>query len=440
MKETAQGRPGEPALARDDIAARRDGHIAQAGSAVRRIDPQFFTEIIVDPSRGSEADLHAVLVAVPDAVAQDLSDLGKLELQVHGSLLRRVARGDQTGAGHKEHALFVEEFQCLHVVTVQSAKGCIDAEVQPRLQRVFDPGDRVPVARRADKAVMHFFLFRIEGDLDAVQGGLPELLAVFFRQTDAIRVQPCHEPRSMRDQFRQILAHGRLSSGEGHLRDPDLPAVVDDLFPVLRAQFVFGGLLLSRRIAVDAVLVAVPGTVHSHRADTQVHPVRRLHVRRISPDVNVFDAFVHRLTVCDLCEGPQDPGDVLLQASFQRERIDFFDRCTCAPDDPVGIRLADLAAVVLVDLLDQCGQEDAPGDVDRDKVHSVDDRDACKEFPVRRPGRDKVDPDDPRALRIERGMPDLMKILIGKCQFSFRRFHGVSFPNEKSNAALFQEG
>ena len=185
----------------------------------------------------------------------------------------------------------IQKSQRPDILPVFPAQGRIDAHIQPGLQSIAQSQNRFLKASfrigqiRPGQMVVYFRIFRIKGDLHAVQAGVIELSAQLPRKPGPIGIQAGDEPARMLHQLRQILPHGRLPSGKSKLADSGSAAPVDDFKPFLGGQLLCACRWLSRRIAVPAFQAAVPFSFPvEHGAYHKIHPMRRRHIRRIFPE------------------------------------------------------------------------------------------------------------------------------------------------------------
>ena len=175
------------------------------------------------------------------------------------------------------------------IVLVQAAQRGVDAHIQPGGQGVADTGDGVGVAGGAHQGVVDGFFRRIQGDLHTVQAGLVQIMAQGAGEHTAVGVQTGDEPLGGVHQFDQVVAQGGLAAGEGQLGDARGPAFLDDGQPLVGVQLLGLAVGLAGGVAMQAFLVAVPGTVLDHGADEQVHAVGRRHVAGIGTQVHGLD-------------------------------------------------------------------------------------------------------------------------------------------------------
>ena len=321
----------------------------------------------------------------------------------------------------------MQKFQSLHIVFIQFAQGCIDAEIKTCFQRILNAGKGVFVTGRSYQTIMNLLFSGVESDLHTVQRRLSEFPAVRFCQPDSVSVKPCHKPGCMPNQLREIFPHGRLSSGKSHLGNTDFSAMIDDLLPFFGTQFLLRSLCLSCCIAMDTFLVAMPVSVYCHGADQKIHPVRCPHIGRIIPDSHVLDNFIDRLTISNLGEGTQYPHNIPFQTTFHRKRIYLFHSLAGTLYNLVRVFLADFPAMVGIDLLNQGRQQYTPGYIDRNQIHSIDNRDAGIQLPRLRSRRYQMNPDSAGPFRIKGRMSDFIEIFFSKCQFSSVSFHKQPF-------------
>ena len=253
----------------------------------------------------------------------------------------------------------------------------------------------------------------VKGDLGAVQGGVPELLAVFRRQADAVGVQAGDEPAGVGDELRQVLPQGGLPAGEGHLGDAGGAAAVQDGLPFLGRKLRFLRAGLARGVAVDAFLVAVPASVPGHGTHQQVHPVGGAHLGRVFLEREEADGRLRLLPPGDLGEGVHDGVDVLLHPLPPHQGIDLLHTVAGILHDLRRFLVIHGLPGVFIHASDEFRQQDAPGGVHRDHVLPVEDGDAGGDLLILHQRRHQVDAHHPRPLRVQGGVVDFVEILSG---------------------------
>ena len=149
-----------------------------------------------------------------------------------------------------------------------------------------------------------------------------ELSAIVLRQLDAIGIKPRDEPSGVTDQLENVLPHCRLPARKGDLRDARRAALIDDRFPLFGRKLPLIRKLLPRRIAVHALLVAVPLAVLGHGAHHGIHAVRRIHIFSIFADTHIVDIRGHFLTVSDLLDRGVNGLNIFRDALSRKNRDD----------------------------------------------------------------------------------------------------------------------
>ena len=206
-----------------------------------------------------------------------------------------------------------------------------------------------------------------------VQAGVFQVFAHGTGQHAAVGIQPGHKPLRRLDQLDQVVAQGRLAACKGQLRNSHAAALFNDGQPLVGIQFGRGPQGLVGSVAVQAFLVAVPGTVLLHGTDHQVHAMGGVHPAAYS--------FKERGCTCS--------GGVLPRATAHRQ-----SSSSCKSDSICSggvrrytLRVADTVWAVTADQsargqflaavrlhgLDEVGQHNGPADMQGQNVLPVED-------------------------------------------------------------------
>ena len=156
--------------------------------------------------------------------------------------------------------------------------------------------------------------------------------------------------------------------------------------------------------------------------------MRRAHIRSVFAEGDVFDLLIRLLPAGDLLEGLHYSEDILLKALFVDERIDLADCLAGVFADELRVLVGDGLPGVFVHLADELRQKNAPGDVDGDDILPVDYRNARCDLPFLHYGRDEMDADDARALRVQRRVVDFVEVLHSIIVFALCYLHFITSP------------
>ena len=163
------------------------------------------------------------------------------------------------------------------------------------------------------------------------------------------------------DQFTKIFPKRRLSARKSQLRDFSQPAVCDDLFPILGRKLPHLRLGLPRRIAMHALLIAMPCTVLFHGRDHKIHPMGRRHTGRILSDGKQPDLLRQFLVVDHILKDPHHGQKVFLQIILRNLRIDLSHIPIYGFHDPIHILRSHFPRPEGIDLLNKNRKQNRPG-------------------------------------------------------------------------------
>ena len=365
IREYVPQRPAaEPALAGYHAAVRRDGHIAETGAAAgHQRQAQAPQRVLPQPAGAGEVQLYLQFLRHRHSLCQHVGELLLGQRRGPALVAHRAAGGDQPGAGHVADAQTVDEAQHLVIGGIQAAQGRVHGHGQPRRHSGTDARHGVIKAVGTHQGVVNVLIMAVERHLHTVQAGVIQLLAQHGRQQATVGVQPGDEPLGGIHQLHQIGAQGGLAAGERHLGDIGRAQFRQNLFPLDGGQLRCVGQGLSRRIAVQTLLVAVPRAVTGHGADHQVHTVGRGHLGGVFPQRQRRDLRLRLLPPGNGHQGLYHGLQVLRQTLLGREGVDLMGPGHRTGGHGVPVALGDLQPGEGLQPVHEAGEQDGPAQV-----------------------------------------------------------------------------
>ena len=410
-EDVPQGLAAEPALAGDHAAVRGDGHIAEAGAAAgHQGQAQGAQRLLLQPAGAGEVQFHFQLLCHRHGLCQYVGELLLGQRRGPALVAHRAAGGDQPGAGHVADAQTVDETQHLVIGGIQAAQGRVHGHGQPRRHSGTDTRHGVIKAVGTHQGVVNVLIMAVERHLHTVQAGVIQLLAQHGRQQAAVGVQPGDKPLGGVHQLHQIGAQGGLAAGERHLGDICRAQPIQDLLPLGGGQLRHIGQGLSRRIAVQTFLVAVPRAVTGHGADHQVHTVGRGHLGGVLAQRQRRDLRLRRLPPGDGHQGLYHDLQVLRQTLPGREGVDLMGLGHRTGGHGVPVALGDLQPGEGLQPVHEAGEQDGPAQVQGHQLAAVEQQQKGRVFRVLT-GWDHVDTHHAPALGVQGDVPHTVQVL-----------------------------
>ena len=191
-----------------------------------------------------------------------------VQSRANGQALTRIDQGVKSNSGDSEVRKKIQRGG--NCMDVRAEHGGVGHHVEFCGEHVVQACDGLfERAVGAHHFIVDFRHAGFDGDLHMVETCIDKLLDIFHvRETARVRVQTCDLPVvfCMSDQLWQVVSQGGFSASEDDVRHAQLPKLVNDLDPLLGAQF--GEVPFAGVVAMRAVIVAAIG-------DRQIHAIGR---------------------------------------------------------------------------------------------------------------------------------------------------------------------